>query len=60
MQACCSPRALATVLVAAFASAALAQDLKMPKVELDYDKEVDFSAFKSYSWKYPLAAAKEE
>ena len=31
----------------------------MPKVELDYDKEVDFSAFKTYSWKDPAAAAKD-
>ena len=31
----------------------------MPKVELDYDKEVDFSTFKTYSWKDPAAAAKD-
>ena len=36
-----------------------AQALKMPKVELDYDKETDFSAFKTYSWKDPAAAAKD-
>lgn len=59
MQVRCRPSALATALVVAFASAALAQDLKMPKVELDYDKEVDFSAFKTYSWKDPIAAAKD-
>lgn len=59
MQACRRPRALATVLVAAFASTALGQELKMPRVELDYDREVDFSAFKTYSWKDPLAAAKD-
>ena len=28
-----------------------AQQLKMPKVELDYDKEADFSAFETYGWK---------
>ena len=38
---------------------AFAQTLKMPKVDLDYDKDVDFSAFKTYSWKDPAAAAKD-
>jgi hypothetical protein len=47
--------ALASLLV----PAALAQPLKMPKVELTYDKDVDFSAFKTYSWKDPAAAAKD-
>jgi len=37
----------------------LAQQLRMPKVDLDYDKAVDFSAFKTYSWKDPGAAAKD-
>jgi hypothetical protein len=50
---------LLAVAVVALATAALAQTLKMPKVELDYDEEVDFSAFKTYSWKDPLAAAKD-
>jgi hypothetical protein len=50
---------LAVVAVWAFASAALAQELTMPKVELDYDKDVDFSAFRTYSWKDPLEAAKD-
>jgi hypothetical protein len=48
------PQVVAAVLAVAFAAAAaplLAQALKMPKVELDYDKEADFSAFKTYSWK---------
>ena len=52
------PGPLAVVGVA-LASAALAQTVTMPKVDLDYDKEVDFSAFKTYSWKDPLAAAKD-
>jgi hypothetical protein len=56
-------RARRTLVAAALASlivpAALAQALKMPKVELDYDKDVDFSAFKTYSWKDPVAAAKD-
>jgi hypothetical protein len=51
-------------LVAAFlalllAPLAPAQTLKMPKVDLDYDKDVDFGAFKTYSWKDPAAAAKD-
>jgi len=58
MQSRRRPSLLAVVAVA-FASAALAQTLTMPKVDLDYDKEVDFSAFKTYSWKDPLAAAKD-
>jgi len=59
MQAHSRRSALVAVLVMAFASAALGQTLKMPKVDLDYDKEVDFSAFETYSWKDPLAAAKD-
>jgi hypothetical protein len=59
MQFHCRRGALAAVLVVAFASAALGQELRMPKVEFDYDKDVDFSAFKTYSWKDPLAAAKD-
>ena len=30
---------------------ASAQQFKVPKVEVDYDEEVDFKAFKSFSWK---------
>jgi len=51
-----TPLALAAV---ALASAALGQPLTMPKVELDFDKDADFSAFKTYSWKDPLGAAKD-
>jgi len=36
-----------------------AQQIRMPKVELDFDKDVDFSAFKTYSWKDPGASAKD-
>ena len=43
----------------ASATAALAQTITMPKVDLDYDKDVDFSKFKTFSWKDPLAAAKD-
>jgi hypothetical protein len=35
------------------------QDFRMPKVDLDYDKDVDFSTFKTYSWKDPAEAAKD-
>ena len=47
--------ALAVLLV----PLATAQILKMPKVELDFDRDVDFSAFKTFSWKDPAAAAKD-
>ena len=46
----------ATALVA---SSARAQQFKLPRVDLDYDKDVDFSAFKTFSWKDPLEAAKD-
>jgi len=53
-------RALA-LLAAVSLAAPLApgQDFRMPKVDLDYDKEVDFSTFKTYSWKDPAEAAKD-
>ena len=38
----------ATTLVA---SSALAQQFKMPRVDLDYDKDENFALFKTYSWK---------
>jgi hypothetical protein len=50
---------LAALIAVLGAAPAAAQDIRMPKVELDYDKEVDFSAFKTYSWKDPAAAAKD-
>jgi hypothetical protein len=31
----------------------------MPKVDLDYDREVDFTVLRTYSWKDPAAAAKD-
>jgi hypothetical protein len=42
---------LLAVALATAAGPLVAQALKMPKVELDYDKEADFSAFETYSWK---------
>jgi hypothetical protein len=50
---------VAAVLALLTVPLAPAQTLKMPKVELDYDKDVDFGAFKTYSWKDPAAAAKD-
>lgn len=38
---------------------ARAQQFKVPKVDLDYDKEVEFSSFKTYSWKDTDAVAKD-
>ena len=56
----CAHRPLvAAALALLLAPFALAQQLRMPKVELDYDKDVDFSTFKTYSWKDPAAAAKD-
>jgi hypothetical protein len=50
---------LLAVAAVALAPAALAQTISMPKVDLDYDKDVDFSSFKTFSWKDPLEAAKD-
>ena len=54
-------RLSATVALAVLLSApaAFAQQMKMPRVDLDYDEEIDFSALKTYSWKDPAAAAKD-
>jgi len=43
--------ALAAGVAALLAPAAGAQQFKMPRVDLDYDKQVDFSSFKTFSWK---------
>jgi hypothetical protein len=43
--------AAALALVALTAPVAPAQQFKLPKVELDYDKDADFKAFASYGWK---------
>jgi hypothetical protein len=54
-------RLSATVALAVLlcAPAAFAQQMKMPRVDLDYDEEIDFSVLKTYSWKDPAAAAKD-
>jgi hypothetical protein len=44
-------RALALALVALAARAGVAQQFRMPHVDLDFDKEVDFAGFKTYGWK---------
>jgi hypothetical protein len=44
-------------LIAAATAAVLAQELKMPRVEVHSDPEVDYSAFKTYGWKDPGAPA---
>jgi Domain of unknown function (DUF4136) len=48
-----SVRRIVLVLAAAalVASSAAAQQFKMPRVDLDYDKNEDFSLFKTFSWK---------
>jgi hypothetical protein len=50
---------LLAAVLGAPAAPGLAQALKMPKVDLDFDKEADFPAFHTYSWKDPAAAAKD-
>ena len=39
------------------APAATAQQFKLPRVDLDYDKQADFASFKTYSWKDADAVA---
>jgi len=46
-------------LLAMAAPVARAQQFTLPKVDLDYDKEIDFRRFKSYSWKDTDAVAKD-
>jgi hypothetical protein len=46
-------------LLSAASGAALAQPFHMPKVDLEYDKTVNFEAFKTYSWKDPEPVAKD-
>ena len=42
---------LALAATALVASSARAQQFKMPRVDLDYDKDENFALFKTYSWK---------
>jgi hypothetical protein len=50
---------LPVAVLAAAVSSLPAQTLKMPRVDLDYDAGADFSSFRTFSWKEPLAAAKD-
>ena len=53
-------RALALLAAVSLAAPlAFGQPFTMPKVDLDFDQEVDFSTFKTYSWKDPAEAAKD-
>jgi len=40
-------------------SSVRAQQFKMPRVDLDYDKDADFASFKTYAWKDSDAIAKD-
>jgi len=42
---------LAVAAAALIAPQARAQQFKMPRVDLDFDKQADFSSFKTFSWK---------
>jgi hypothetical protein len=42
---------VAAGLLTPAAPAAHAQQFKLPRVDVDYDEEVDFRSFKTYSWK---------
>jgi hypothetical protein len=46
---------LVLAAAAVIAPASLAQQLRMPKVEVQSDPEVDFSEFRSYAWRDPLS-----
>jgi Domain of unknown function (DUF4136) len=49
--------ALAAAAATLVASAALAQQFALPRVDLDYDKNENFALFKTYSWKDSEAVA---
>jgi hypothetical protein len=46
--------------LAAVAAATPAQQLRMPKVEVHADPEVDFSVFRTYGWKDPASPAEKQ
>ncbi|MCG6921953.1 MAG: DUF4136 domain-containing protein [Acidobacteria bacterium] len=48
---------LVLAAAAAIAPVALAQQLRMPKVEVQSDPEADFAEFGSYAWKDPVSPA---
>ena len=51
---------LVLAALAAIAPTALAQQLRMPKVEVHADPEVDFSVFQTYGWKDPASPAEKQ
>jgi len=59
MRARLSLAAVLVLLAPPAAAPARAQAATMPKVDLDYDREADFAAFRTYSWKDPVGAAKD-
>ncbi|HUL80131.1 MAG TPA: DUF4136 domain-containing protein [Vicinamibacteria bacterium] len=59
MRARLSLAAVLVLLAPPAAAPARAQSLTMPKVEVDFDKEADFTAFRTYSWKDPGVPAKD-
>jgi hypothetical protein len=50
---------LVGVALVAAAAPSPAQDMRLPKVELDYDPEADFASFRTYAWKDPARAARD-
>jgi hypothetical protein len=48
---------LALPLVPAAASGARAQELRMPRVDYDFDRETDFSALRTFRWKEGASSA---
>jgi hypothetical protein len=51
---------LVLAALAAIAPAALAQQIRMPKVDVHADPEVDFSVFQTYGWKDPVSPAEKQ
>jgi hypothetical protein len=46
-------------LAAVLSPAASAQELRLPQVDVDYDKDADFGSFATYAWKEPADSAKD-
>jgi hypothetical protein len=47
----CAALGVCVAMLALAAAPVRAQQFKVPRVDLDYDKQVDFEAFKTFSWK---------
>ena len=50
---------VALAALCALAPVALAQQMRLPKVEVHAAEDVDFAGFKTYGWKDPVAAAEK-